>query len=1372
MPSESAILIALPNGFAPSGQARLSILLVPQLEPDEAEGTLANFAFANWPARLRDSTFEVHAGNSTADATQTSVLADAAWTALFPPDVLVRPIARQQPLGALGSYPAGRIHDSVRRMHESAVPRTNPEVVPRPAPATDLTDSVANLRLRGEQAELAMNLLTPTPQNEMNTSARRLVELAREQALGSRAGGASDFVPIVPDTGNVADAWAQFAFFHMQRALTRELLEAPAPLPRLDFEQRVALLSDYPELLRKLGLIVDLTFDAALLSASEGEVEVRLKRAPDIAFQRAQPRTRYHTSAGRFEAAAKGSEIVNGVLNLADHEVIGFDLDGAGLQILAGLRDANREKKPPSLRSTGLSLVRAKRAQQMHRSIAEVFASMQQLESGASPVLFAEDLVRGYRVDIFETRSGRWRSLHQRIGTYTFTSTGAQDRIGDEGAVMPNIAQPERSDRAIAEATHDPEQPGFVAESVFVWNGWSLSAARPVVAMTELTLPQPASPAASVPLTVTFEAEPRSLPRLRFGDSYRVRLRIADLAGNGVPAPTDADPGPTGPEIVLPLNDEAWRFLRCEPVGPPVVQRPGDEDPDAASIDSLVLKSGHEDSAMVTAAAEVQITPPLVSQLMAEQMGAFDQSIGTSNNLDRTFGIAAGEAPGADARIHRDKPNGALPDPMAIGIAIHNCPGIAEGQLATFDSAGVLQLSSLAVPETMRGGVSSVLLIPFVGAPEWPSIDGLLLRLRDGDGQPEWDPGQRILTVFLQPAMEREIQVACNLDDAGLDRMTILKWASERLDERVKAGQLSAEAARNEISALRRAGNAGVFEMITPVHKMRLIHAVREPLLDPEMVNFAPLFRFPGDTKVFLSCDAVFDQASTSRLELRASWEDRDDSPALPALTLTTRTASILTVDLAAPANDQPAGVIVDLERGVLTLERHPIPQLEADIQEQIAKVLDAQSRLRDAGAPDDLASDVTLLVSASPRPLQPHWAELRDLCESVALVAKQHMFDATAPEDAPFNIEATDVHTEVLALSSMISAAIFHTTEPHFSHDPGDPKHRNFTYQWHAVSRFAAHYGSNSDDPELRFVKLGSPISASVRSSARPAPPKIIRVVPSFQWVRETSPAGIRIHERRAGLRVYLERPWFSSGDGELLAVVVGFGLPAPPSFQPGTFTRWARDPAWVTGGLPADPRVDHFRNFALRIENDTRPILLGYEVQHDSHGRCFCDIDMELPGSYSPFVKLALARLQPKSIEGLALSEIVIADPAPLLPRRRIIATPQSDGSLVVEISGATHRSVRPLEDATGTVFGAVLQRQFAPGSGDLGWEEADDVGSIKVEETPSAEFLWRATVRIDTPEPNLRLLIGEAEIFSSPDLLDPSAAPRGVFAETIPL
>lgn len=40
----------------------------------------------------------------------------------------------------------------------------------------------------------------------------------------------------------------------------------------------------------------------------------------------------------------------------------------------------------------------------------------------------------------------------------------------------------------------------------------------------------------------------------------------------------------------------------------------------------------------------------------------------------------------------------------------------------------------------------------------------------------------------------------------------------------------------------------------------------------------------------------------------------------------------------------------------------------------------------------------------------------------------------------------------------------------------------------------------------------------------------------------------------------------------------------------------------------------------------------------------------------AYQPFAYLALARYQPQSLDGLELSEIVVTEPVPLLPERRI--------------------------------------------------------------------------------------------------------------------
>jgi hypothetical protein len=68
------------------------------------------------------------------------------------------------------------------------------------------------------------------------------------------------------------------------------------------------------------------------------------------------------------------------------------------------------------------------------------------------------------------------------------------------------------------------------------------------------------------------------------------------------------------------------------------------------------------------------------------------------------------------------------------------------------------------------------------------------------------------------------------------------------------------------------------------------------------------------------------------------------------------------------------------------------------------------------------------------------------------------------------------------------------------------------------------------------------------IPSSARPAAPVILYVVPTFRWERDDA-SPTRKHVRRGNsVRVWLRRPWFSSGDGELLAVVLEPAVAKPP--------------------------------------------------------------------------------------------------------------------------------------------------------------------------------------------------------------------------------
>src|SRR6185295_16070625 len=93
-----------------------------------------------------------------------------------------------------------------------------------------------------------------------------------------------------------------------------------------------------------------------------------------------------------------------------------------------------------------------------------------------------------------------------------------------------------------------PAKPKLRAtDSLFVWDGWSLCAPR-----VGRTIMKPGPDPDKVDLgdvkneaktkfklETAFTPAARSLPRLRYDYTYRVRARVCDLAGNSIVTPTE-----------------------------------------------------------------------------------------------------------------------------------------------------------------------------------------------------------------------------------------------------------------------------------------------------------------------------------------------------------------------------------------------------------------------------------------------------------------------------------------------------------------------------------------------------------------------------------------------------------------------------------------------------------------------------------------------------------------------------------------------------------------------------------------------------------------------------------------------------------------
>ena len=143
--------------------------------------------------------------------------------------------------------------------------------------------------------------------------------------------------------------------------------------------------------------------------------------------------------------------------------------------------------------------------------------------------------------------------------------------------------------------------------------------------------------------------------------------------------------------------------------------------------------------------------------------------------------------------------------------------------------------------------------------------------------------------------------------------------------------------------------------------------------------------------------------------------------------------------------------------------------------------------------------------------------------------------------------------------------------------HVLGDTKRHVVSYTAVATSRYREYF---PQDQDLDFTRASDPVVVDVPASERPLAPDVVYVVPTFGWQRQTDTNLKRSVRFGGGLRVYLHRPWFSSGDGELLGVALwsyqngSLNDATRDKFKP-FFTQWGMDPIWQTAGLSGAPRI-----------------------------------------------------------------------------------------------------------------------------------------------------------------------------------------------------
>jgi len=1285
---------ALPNGVVDTPQGkrvRLSVYVSPRLTtnpPSTAELDLGDYGeWASWPETA--ITYEVKFGGGA--AVPATPIGDppvaALWGMLFTGTTTLVPHAFDTAISQTKiplTYPVKAVHQKIQDIYTHFA-KSNPETFPT------VTEILASPL--GELIDQFLPTKKPVPD---------VPQINRVQ------GGVLAAPLAVPqaqiDFKKVTD-------FHKPFNPNNRITPEP---PDIDFHQMLSALGRYPFLMRLLGIVRDL--EAAHPGAlGNTTVEVVASWSGKASSIVPTVLTNCVVSDAAFYARPRAvspdlSTDGLGMLRFDDaneYELVQVNQDGAVLKTLDFAQSVvhatfsisdpvnypayvvtqgfHYEGNPPksyktddtpmsysipSLSSIGLAIARADRAKKTEDNLLAQAAKNTDLVNGT--VTFdAEDLVRGYAIDVHDSASGKWRSLNERIGTYAFAETTLAG-IEDEGWVSTGLAKPADG------STTDSK----LQETLFNWWGWSLSAPRPGKTMDKDGNPvyTQSAPTDQFDLTVDFEAKPGSLPKLRYGTTYRLRARAVDLAGNRTPR-----------EAVTNLANAsgAVTYGRFDPVAAPelVLDKPlGEGD----ARDRLVIRSNYDTAADT---ANRHIAPPKAAETMAETLG----------NLDAANG---GLDPDA-YKLIQQKDGGSWTD---IGKPDPNNPGVVY---VTEQSSAILpylpDLLSRGVTLRELPGSAGAMKVPFYENKAWPHAAPFDLVLSEGAGAPQFQAGPRDLNVKLGKGDVATVRVSSYMEQDDVDRMGLLRWLQEN-------------SSQGEVDSFRQRVEAGIHWMVTPFRRLTLVHAVRQPLLRPKYDDLkVDPDRALGDTFAALHDDTFeLSRKSTSRIDVVARWSEMLDPLGGPG-------------PIVAQTNAVPFQVKVALD---------PTHETTLDLKGQ-----------HEFG--DTKYRRVTYSAHATSR-FAEYFAE------------RKEKMQVHAGQKVLLHPPVTDDGVDwggVVEGSETVTAA-----------DRTTKYVRGVDYTMdYGLGTFTALAGLDGKMVVITYVptpivrKTAEQIPLDIPSTARPAAPKVLYLIPTFGWTSNANQEGTQYtSERRGGgLRAYMERPWFSSGDGELLGVVIWTGAQPPAEDIKPYVSDWALDPMYKSAATTPAPALGAFK-LATPATSKTSGLTLeelgtvdsfhvaGHPVGYDAERKLwYCDIEIDAGASYFPMVRLALARFQPNSVANAHLSRVVLADFVQLTANRTASiarASKQSD-TLSVAVSGLSYQM---LNSAAGSsiVEASIEEGRPNTDAGELGWTEV--AGSTK-QLTPAAGpggiTVWSGQVTLPKGPPNRhRVVIREFERFSS--------------------
>ncbi|MFO0887940.1 MAG: hypothetical protein U0790_02215 [Isosphaeraceae bacterium] len=1357
MARQTLMWTTLPNGLTEDRRSlRVSVFLSPRLHAEGDPPELASFFpdWEDWPATLRRATFKVSYGGSSVavPATQrvgpsfvdTSVgEADSTvWKSLFHRGLLVRGYEFKDFSGTpVVSYDtvavAGRVQDLYSKLARAAngyLPRVS-DIVDDPD-WRELIEAVATLDDMTTYPDTGLRNPKSLAERAREDRFGKFQELVRLQRFHMPPQKPRPVVWRRRDDDRIEASWME----HERTALPHKTELAK----QLDFHQIVAAMSSYPTLLRRLGIVVDLVLDLSQFTqASDAPLATTVKFPDEIlpvaATKHVSPVTHAGLSITAFGAvshptgavsppALKPNEfrVVDRLLDLdpSRFALLQADVDGAGLKLMGFARSLRRlvpeedrvdpttrfekELGVPSLRTTGLMLVHRGRGAMLEDRFATNWEKNYLAEQGAQPELWAEDLVRGLRFDVWDQTTRRWRSLCRREATY------------EVGGVPPFTVEEEGTVRLGATGWPGPrDKPDviYLHEAVVSWTGWSLAAPPPGRAIwrddpdaTEENQTVPGAEPELLPgiaFQSRFGASPGSLPRLRFGRSYRLRARVVDLAGNSLP-PKEEDFGPEQ------LAQNAQPFLRYEPVAAPVIalvkrqdgtiERPAEgESMHRVAIRSLNNTSA-DNAVPTTQVARRFAVPPQVSVKDAEHHGMLD----VGGRVDpATFDLLANRKdrdssdPNAALIVERLSMQGPTDQaPVETAFAVYR-----DGHALTYlpdPLAEVVAARIFGHPGIADTTIISIPLYPNpIGA--WPEIQPFKIEVfEDPSVTPHFDETSRVLRVPLAKADRASVRLSMQLSpEATREKMGIWQWLTKQ-----------------EQQALEPLARDGQHWMLTPWRTVEVVHAVQRPLIAPVMDKMVVSRSKNKPTSATPQFIATCSIKSTDRVDLLAEWHEPSDDPSAPKSLL----------------------AAVDRSHG--------------DVAFTI-KITDAASyaQKRDGhkggGIAEHTIEGPDLIGVNIPRDL---------------MLEKRHEFGDTRYRRVEYWLEATTKFREYMPSALLTQVGADGEQQPTDEHikvigprtvtwipnsaPPPAPEVLYVvpTFGWVRSTDAQGNASSWRRGGGLR-VYLNRPWNDSGYGEML----AVVLPPPTFAGDPETKPDG-RPYKKYAtqwGNDPIWESPFVAGLAPTRSSFPLARTAPDPngswlPKCAPRTECDQKPEPFNVTKGL--SPGGQYSGDF---VE------IAPHDVFYDEERRLwYCDIEVDQGASYWPFIRLALARYHPTSVSGAHLSDVVLADLMPLTadrwinvnqadnPRTRQVTVfghsySDSSGHFEAIHSASTYdfdittgtRRVRTPADVAQTNVIEVWVEQFDPARGeDFGWAR---VLNASVERTgPHLHLMERTT------------------------------------------